>query len=429
MKRFPRALLLILIFFACNPIIKKSNEKTVETLDQLIEKENFFKLKATYEANVDKLSETHALFYKAKIDNVFNQAQESNRAIQELLANHSEALNDTMLSKLYSTKLLNHINLYEYSEASKASQQILTNYNSLFDSLELENLQNEIKIWRGLKDVAKQEIFKTKDVLIPLEKDKVGLFNIDVNFGDSTKSLIFDTGANFSIIVRSLAAQLNLEIIDADFYVTAATGTQVNSDIAIASQIDIAGITLKNVFFLVVDDKALSFPQIDYYISGGIGFPVIEALEEIRVQNDNKVFVPKSPVDYGLNNLALNGLMPIIAVEFNNDTLGFNFDTGATSTSLYPRFYTEFHQEVKNELVRDTFSVGSGGGIKEFEGYTLATLNLKVADSEAELERVDLYSEQKGDEESNFYGNFGQDYISKFNEMIISFKYASVMFQ
>ena len=77
----------------------------------------------------------------------------------------------------------------------------------------------------------------------------------------------------------------------------------------------------------------------------------------------------------------------------------------------------------------DTFSVGSGGGIKEFEGYTLATLNLKVADSEAELERVDLYSEQKGDEESNFYGNFGQDYISKFNEMIISFKYASVMFQ
>ena len=278
MKRFPRALLLILIFFACNPIIKKSNEKTVETLDQLIEKENFFKLKATYEANVDKLSETHALFYKAKIDNVFNQAQESNRAIQELLANHSEALNDTMLSKLYSTKLLNHINLYEYSEASKASQQILTNYNSLFDSLELENLQNEIKIWRGLKDVAKQEIFKTKDVLIPLEKDKVGLFNIDVNFGDSTKSLIFDTGANFSIIVRSLAAQLNLEIIDADFYVTAATGTQVNSDIAIASQIDIAGITLKNVFFLVVDDKALSFPQIDYYISGGIGFPVIEAL-------------------------------------------------------------------------------------------------------------------------------------------------------
>ncbi|WP_319482191.1 aspartyl protease family protein [uncultured Draconibacterium sp.] len=429
MKRILSILIIVVSLCGCGiSTTKISNQKVLNKLEDLIEVSDFFKLKETYNQNIDQLSETHKLYYSALISNVFNNAEESNKAIDELLEKHSASLTDTMLNELYSTKLLNHVNLYEYSETAKASEFIQTNFAALNDSSELENLQNEIKIWEALKDVPPQEIVKTADALIPMTRDKVGLFNIDVSFGNSTKNLLFDTGANFSVMVRSLAKKLNLEITEADFYVTAATGLRVKSDIAIAPELTIAGITFKNVFFLVLDDKDLSFPQIDYYINGAIGFPVIEAMDEIRVSKDNQIFVPQNPVEYSYNNFALDGLMPIIAAEYNGDTLRFNFDTGATTTSLYPQFYKDYKNQVERNFEKEKFTAGSGGGIIEFEGYIIDKLNLKVADSAAQIDSVRLHIEDIGGKENNFHGNFGQDYIKQFDEMIISFKYASVTF-
>ena len=429
MKRIIAILIVAASVIGCEiSTTKMSNQKVLNQLEHDIEVSDFFKLKETYKQNINQLSETHKLYYSALISNVFNQAEESNQAIGELLEKHKASLTDTMRNELYNTKLLNHINLYEYSEAAQASEFILNNFAALNDSSDLENLQNEIKIWKALKDVPRQEIAKSADTSIPMTKDKVGLFNIDVSFGDSTKNLLFDTGANFSVMVRSLAKKLNLEITEADFYVTAVTGLRVKSDIAIAPELSIGGITFKNVFFLVLDDKDLSFPQIDYYINGAIGFPVIEAMDEIRVSKNNQIFVPQIPVEYSYNNFALDGLMPIIAAEYNGDTLRFNFDTGASTTSLYPQFYKDYKNEIESNYKKEKFTAGSGGGILEFEGFVIDHLDLKVADSKASIDSVRLHIENIGGEESNFHGNFGQDYIKQFNEMIISFKYASVTF-
>lgn len=416
--------------FGCGVSTSKlSNQQVLNKLEHLIEIENFFELKSTYNNNVDKLSETDALYYGGIISNVFNRAEKSNDDINNLLSNYVNSLTDTMLNKLYHTKLLNHINLYEYGKAADASEFIQTNFLALNYSSDIESLQNEIKIWKALENVPKQEIIKTGDASIPMVKDKVGLFNVDVTFGENTKNLLFDTGANFSVLVRSLANEFGLKIIKADFYVTAATGVKVKSDITIAPELTIGGIIFKNVFFLVIDDKDLSFPRIEYYINGAIGFPVIEAMDEIRVSKDNQIFVPQNPVEYSFNNFALNGLMPVIAAEYGSDTLRFHFDTGATTTTLYPQFYKDYNTGIESNYKKETFTAGSGGGMMEFEGYVINDFNLKIADSEAKLDSVRLHIENIGGEESNFHGNFGQDYIKQFDEMIISFKYSSVLFR
>ena len=429
MKRIISLIGILLLLISCNTRLKKSDEQVVKNLEHLIEVSDFFKLKETYVNHLDQLSETHLLYYSAIINNVFNQAEQSNQAIGELLKKHTISLTDTMLNKLFGTKLLNHVNLYEYKVAMKSSEYIQNNFAALNDSTDLENLQNEIKIWSALKEAPKQLIVKSGDATIPMTKDKVGLFNVDVSFGDSIKNLLFDTGANFSVMIRSLAKELSLEIIEADFYVTAATGLKVKSDIAIAPELTIGGIIFKNVFFLVLDDKDLSFPQFDYYINGAIGFPVIEAMDEIRVSKDNQIFVPQNPVEYTYNNFALNGLMPVLAAEYNGDTLRFHFDTGATTTSLYPKFYKDYKNQIESNYEKETFTAGSGGGILEFEGYVINDFNLRVADSEARIDSVRLHIENIGGQESDFHGDFGQDYIKQFDEMIISFKHASVLFK
>jgi predicted aspartyl protease len=424
-------LLLSLIFlFSCgNPAKKASDPELVSELESLIEKENFFKLKTVYNENNTKLSDEHSLFFSAIINNVFNKAEESNRDIDILLTDYSSTLNDTTLNKMYLKKLWNHINMYEYEQAANASDHIQKNYLKLNDSTDIENLRNEIKIWNAIKNVPKQEILKTDDATIPMTRDKMGLLNIDVAFGDTVKNVLFDTGANFSVIIRSLAEELGYQIIEADFYVTASTGKKVKSDIAIADELNIGGILFKNVFFLVIDDESLSFPQIDYYINGIIGFPVIEAMDEIRINRENEIFVPNTPVEYQYNNLALNGLMPIIAVGYKDDTLRLHFDTGAARTSLYPLFYNDYKDEIVNKYEKETFSSTGGGGTFEFEGYVINNVTINVADTAAKLDSLELHIDNIGGKESNFHGNFGQDYIKQFDEMIMSFKYSSILFK
>jgi len=430
MKKQIIAIVSIVLLFGCgNPETKISNQNVLDELEQLAETQDYFKLKKHFEAKNDQLSDAHSLYFSAIISKVFNKPGISNSAFNQLLLTENLRLNDTLLNKLYRAKLENHINLYEYGDAASTSAYIQNHFQSLTDSTDLEMLQNEIKIWTALTGIPKQQIIKNNDCTFPMYRDKVGLFNVDVKIGDSTKNLIFDTGANFSAIKRSLVEQLGLTLIEADFYVTAATGLQVNCDIAIADEIDMGGLICKNVVFLVLNDEDLSFPQIDYFINGAIGFPVIEAFDELRINRENEIFVPKQATEYAFNNFALDGLMPIVACEYEGDTLSLHFDTGATTTTLFPLYYKEYQDEIQKNYEQETFESGSAGGTYTFEGYVLNNIHLKVADSEVTLEKVRLHIEDIGGDESHFHGNFGQDYIKQFDEMILSFKYASVLFK
>lgn len=430
MKKLLIAIVSIFLLFGCgNPETKVSNQDVLNELGHQVETQDYFKLKRNYEAKSDQLSDTHTLYFGAIISSVFNKAEIANFTIQKLLANDNVKLNDTLLNRLYRAKLENHINLYEYGEAASTSIYIQKHFQSLTDSIDLEMLQNEIKIWEALADSPKQQIIKNSDCTFLVYRDKVGLFNVDVKIGDSTKNLLFDTGANFSVIKRSLVEQLGLTLIEADFYITAATGARVKSDIAVIDELKMGDIICKNVVCLVLNDEDFSFPQTEYYPNGIIGFPVIEAMDEIRISKDNQIFIPQNPVEYTFNNFALDGLMPILACEYEGDTLSFNFDTGATKTSLYPRFYNDYQSEIEKNNEKKSFKAGSAGGEHHFEGYEITDLNLKVADSEAILEKVSLHIDNIGGKESNFHGNFGQDYIKQFDEMIISFKHTSVLFR
>ena len=234
---------------------------------------------------------------------------------------------------------------------------------------------------------------------------------------------------NISVIKRSLVKHLNLTYIESDFYVTAFTGQRVDSDIAIAKSLKIGELTFKNVVFLVLNDKDISFPQIDYYINGIIGFPVIEAMEEIRISKNDSIHVPQNPVEYNLSNFALDGLTPIIAVNYKKDTLSFGFDTGARVSTLYAPFYEKYKNEVNSNYEPQKFKSGSAGGVIEFEGYIIEDIVLKVGESNASLKNLQLHKYKIGTEANNLYGNFGQDYIKQFDEMIISFKNSFVLFK
>src|SRR5207237_3830724 len=112
---------------------------------------------------------------------------------------------------------------------------------------------------------------------------KARLLNVPVEINAQKMDFVFDTGANISTVSASTAQKLGLRIIEADIAVGSSTDIKVKSKLGVAPEIKVGQVTLKNVVFLVLEDKALTFPQINYQINGIVGFPVIEAFREITL--------------------------------------------------------------------------------------------------------------------------------------------------
>ncbi|WP_163709744.1 retropepsin-like aspartic protease [Mangrovibacterium lignilyticum] len=426
MKHF--YLLILFLFIAAFSVCAQSGPELIGKLESLVEHKDYFSLKEEFEVHKQDVPEIYSHYFSAILKTVFNDPEGSNVQIEKLLKFNVRPLDPNLLKRVYSIKLQNHIDLCEYSQAERTSRFIVATYSSLLDSTETEDYQNSMKIWTALKDSPKQELLRKGDFKGQLTRDKMGLFRIETAFPNDTLSFVFDTGANFSVMQRSVAVRLGMTLLNADFLVTAATGQKVKSDLAVAPLIEFGGISLKNAVFLVFDDEDLSFPQVDYQIEGIIGFPVIKALEEIHISKEDELFVPRTAAVYENANLSLDGLMPIVRVKYRNDWLLFHFDTGATHTALFPAFYRKYQEEIDRKYSLEKFSAGSAGGESEFEGYHLKKLKLGISGSDANLKNVRLQLNETG-LGKQFHGNLGQDFIKQFGEMVISFKYSAIRFK
>jgi predicted aspartyl protease len=422
--------LLILLFLIVRPSVARQSDgpsELVLQLQALVEQKDYFALKDAWELRGKELPRAYAMYFEAILGTVFNHPRKSNGQIDRLLKLNPQPLSPDWLKRVYSIKLQNHIDLFEYEQAAKTSRFIVETYADRLDTAEVDEYRNSLKIWEALQAVPRQEIIRDGDFNGTLTRDKMGLLRINTCFGSDSLSFVFDTGANFSVMQRSVARRLGLQLLPAGFKVTAATGQKVNSSLAVAPEISFGGIHLKNVVFLVLDDPDLSFPQVGYNIEGIVGFPVIKAMDEIRIDRNNQLYVPRIPGEYPRPNVAFDGLMPVVAVNYRGDRLCFHFDTGATHTSLFPPFYRKYRQEIDRKYKRRNFNAGSAGGETTLEGYIIRQLPLSVAGAEARLKKISLNMNETGVGD-DFYGNLGQDFIQQFRGFTISFKDAAIRF-
>lgn len=428
-KRILTIVIVLSLVVGCTEVQKKNDSQHSQHLDKFVDKLNYFELESMYNKLKEDIPIKTQLYYESILANAYNQPLVSNRLIDDYLTKNNDI--DTITKRLLEIKLTNLIHLSQYSKALQVNEKLQKEYSALLDSTDIEDLNNTHKIWQALRDVSPQKVLKKGDITLPIIKDKAGLSTIETKIGDSTKNFVFDTGANFSVIQKSVAQRLGMKIIQANFNVAAATGLEVKSDLAVAAKMELGSITLTNVVFLVFDDKDLSFPSINYEINGIIGFPVIRALEEIQIikgEEKEKLYIPKRPTDYGINNLVLDEFIPIVKANINGGVSSMNFDTGAQQTSLYSSFFKKYRKDIESTNKQATLQTGGAGGYTSVEGYLLDTVNISIAGSSATIYNIQLFPERLG-ETDKLDGNLGQDYIKQFDTLVISFKYSSLIFK
>ena len=397
-------------------------DSSFKTIYQLIIQKDFFTARDRYATNKTAFKETYQKkIIAAVLANAFNKPRDSNKEIASLKMNKNE-LPDTLLLKVLRIQEDNFVKLKDYAGAKRTAENVLLRFDRLLTADDKEDLKNNLKIWSALAHVPAQVVSITGDSRLKMTKDAAGLKNLKITVNGHTAQFIFDTGANLSTVSESTAKRLNMAIIPASIDVDAITGISIKADLAVCKALKFGHITVSDAVFLVFPDSALRIPQINYQINGIIGFPIIEALHEIQLTQDDLFIVPqKETVSSQTSNLAIDGLSPLLSIEGKH----YAFDTGAEKTILYEPFYKTYKREIERIYNPKTIAMGGAGGRIEHEGFIIDHTFI-IGHKSIFLENISVLKSKIKDE--TVYGNIGQDIIHQFSKMIINFSRMYIRF-
>lgn len=415
-------ILVTLILFYQNTF-GQSSSSIFSDIYSLIGQKDFFSARDIYKEQHLNIAEPYKKVIEAILDNAFNNLSESNVTI-DLINDRYVNLPDTIKLRLDKLQADNYIKLFQYKNAKNSFSKILDRHAKLLSNEELDDIKNSYSIWAALENEKAQRVVIPETNMLPISKDKVGLNNLRISASNNTFDFVFDTGANLSTISKSIADSLHLKFLHSSILVQTITGGEVQAQLAICPVLSLGSIKIENVIFLVVEDDALSFPQIDYHIRGILGFPVITALREIKITNDNFLIIPKTVDDmHTVSNMAFDELTPLMFI----DGMHFSFDTGASASMLYSNFFKKFQKEIETRYTSRKINLGGAGGTKEFDGYVIS-LDSIYSKGDLSIDGVTVLKEKITIDET-VYGNIGQDFIKKFNTVSINFEAMNITFE
>ena len=422
MKRIIILMLMGVLFLGNKPNMVNEvsyQSDTFSSIYSLIDKKEYFRFKNLFEASRNDLIEWQVLYFDVIDATISNKPELGVKYADELLNKYGDIIADSLKKDIISSQILNNVHLFDYKGADLASQDILNNYSQFLDEDELVEFENDAKLWNIAKNVLPQTVNISSDSKLELINSFAGR-NIEATIGGKTKPFIFDTGANFSVLIRSVALDMGVKLLPGDFKVTSITGEKIPAELGVAESVQIGNMTFQNVLFLVFPDEEFTFGP-DMVIEGIIGFPVINAMKELRF-SENHIFVPKTPTQKSYSNLALDGFTPVIEMVVNNDSLCFGFDTGANGTMLYPPFYLSAKDDFDKNYELKKYKFGGAGGIIEVDAYLIEDLVLKTGETSNSLKDTYVLISSLGEDSKYFYGNLGMDFIGVYKTYIINFE-------
>ncbi len=404
-----------------------------QRLGQLLNASDFFGLQEAIPECEAEASEFLLMLAKATAGYYFNDPEGSLEAIKILFEKHSETLGANSFSMAI-MMAQNHVALQNYKEAVGIYESIISKAGASLDAATINGFTNALKIYKGLSGVPPQKITLGKTMSIPLKRDKIGqdktgLITVPVKINDWNSDFVFDTGANYSMVPEAYAKDMGLRIL-ADSINTGGIGGNVFTKVAVADRIHIGDIIIENVIFLVLPDK-LKFSKDDEYeyeIKGIIGIPVMLAMGEIHFYNDS-IIVPMQSTKRELNNLMLDGLVPLVKATSAEESLLIHIDTGAKTGGLSYNYY-EKHKDGISQEKTDTVDIGGLGGEEKSIVVELNDFPLQIGNGKTTLPMIHVHKDQLYEMSLLKHdGTVGLDFMERFDKMIINFKDMYVDFE
>lgn len=415
--RWPALILLALALSLTHPAASATAAAEISHFRELYEKRDFFALRDSLKRLGDQETESAELrFLRAATEQAFNQPERSNQTLGDLLS--EEGLEEVLALRSLHLQMTNHLRLHRYGTALASARALFTRLGPDSDSGLAKDVRGKIPLLEALADVPPQETEIQGPSRLALGNSR----RVPLTIEGTKYDFAMDTGANFSVIRRSEALRLGLEIRPTDLVISTSTTRKITGDVAVASQVEIGRIRYRNVVFLVLPDEVLTFPD-GKRIDGLVGFPLVEAMGEVRFRRDDVMEIPHKPPRRLQQNLALNDLDPLVSVRYRKDDLLCRLDTGASHTVFYEPFFRRFQDRIESSGHRITATATGVGGAQQIPAIRLPKLALTIASAGVTLRRVEVYTVAIRPPEENFRDcNLGLDAFDRFRAYTISFR-------
>ena len=204
---------------------------------------------------------------------------------------------------------------------------------------------------------------------------KDGRLFVPVSINDHSASYMLDTGTGLSWLSESEAKRLGLTVLPVKTKSHDWTGAECDlQHIAVAAQLDIGDVRLRNVAFLISPDNEWSPGE-----QGLLGMPVLAAIETIRWSAGGtlEIAFPSARNSAGKPNLYLDGERLILDTGFRDKRLGLFLDTGEWETILYPKFRDEFAIAIGGSGKKASIPAGSCRPV-QLDAIEIAELPLRL---------------------------------------------------
>jgi hypothetical protein len=240
----------------------------------------------------------------------------------------------------------------------------------------------------------------------------------------------FDTGAELSVMSESEAKRFALSVHKVEAKVGDVNGTLSKAEIAVADELSIGSVRLKHVTFLVLSDSQPPFNEGAPGSRGLIGIPVLVALEKFAWADRNFEISPKSPSDnVPHSNLCFDGSRPVAQVKYEDRTLEFTLDTGATNTDLYPPFAAAFPDLIRSATKTDSYKMEGVGGAKFMQAATLNSVRLRIGEFPVLIKSTGVLLQATTESSKAFAGNLGIDLLQQAHKTTFDFKAMRLVLQ
>jgi hypothetical protein len=376
--------------------------QTPDELRKMVDANQAFALRDA----VEREGTSVGVFYRGAVEASANEIDPARKDLEKAIRNdpHSKEASDAreMLANMESRN-------GHYREALRWVENAV-------DATGSGDAKNALPAFRAFAEAGDMKVVRLKSSTVDCND------GLPVIINGKAVSYGFDTGGAESVIGESDAKMLGLALQHVGTKERESSGTAIQGfNVAVAKDVVIGGLHLRNVPFIVLQDTGEPFVHYPVGQRGLIGLPVLMAMQALSWEptQGRCEFGPGARGNGpSLRNLLFDGSTPIVQVGVDGKSLTFSLDTGAVGTDLNEGFAKALPELVKTGQKESRPIMGYGGS-NNYDSVLLGPVVFRAGGLDVTLKSSHVFpSHSLG----KFDGNLGNDILNQAKTVVLDFK-------
>jgi Aspartyl protease len=384
-----------------------AHSQASENLKTLYEKHHWFALRDVVAQG------TAPAFYRAAVEASFDQVKASGTDLGKIIIEAPHSADAYEAHELLATLYFRH---GLYREALLQLQAMAKEAPAASD------VKNMLPLYTAMGKVDQITVELKPSTLHMISQD--GNLYLPVTINRRRATFAFDTGANFNAISDAEARRLGMSVVNVSTTVKDSSGNHVSVRVAVAKDLRIGDLHLRNIAFGVFPDAQPPFNELAERKRGLIGIPVLLAMRTFCWSKDGTFTFGfhAQPFALQMANLAFEQSFPVTRGYFQGKALEMTVDSGAQRTVLSPFFFTKFHDALYAIGKPEIYKLTGVGGSAHYRSLLIPAINLQFSGYAVTLNNAHVLTEKSTDSSNWSDGNLGIDLLNQATSVTFDFK-------